>query len=65
MAMPEDDIFTPYATRSRPPFGGAQARQRRVVVDIEQAYGRVRVQGLFVRPYSITGACITDRNRPS
>jgi len=26
MAMPEDDIFTPHATRSRPPFGGAQAR---------------------------------------
>ncbi|KIU44885.1 MULTISPECIES: DUF4112 domain-containing protein [Bradyrhizobium] len=26
MAMPEDDVFTPNATRSRPPFGGAQAR---------------------------------------
>ncbi|MGF6306194.1 hypothetical protein ABIB82_000386 [Bradyrhizobium sp. i1.8.4] len=26
MAMPEDDIFTTSATRSRPPFGGAQAR---------------------------------------
>jgi hypothetical protein len=26
MAMPEDDIFSPNATRSRPPFGGAQAR---------------------------------------
>jgi len=26
MAMPEDDIFTPHATRSRPPFGGARAR---------------------------------------
>ncbi|WP_342726608.1 DUF4112 domain-containing protein [Bradyrhizobium sp. B097] len=26
MAMPDDDIFSPHATRSRPPFGGAQAR---------------------------------------
>ncbi|WP_375787409.1 DUF4112 domain-containing protein [Bradyrhizobium sp. Pha-3] len=26
MAMLEDDIFSPHATRSRPPFGGAQAR---------------------------------------
>ncbi|MFB9268426.1 DUF4112 domain-containing protein [Bradyrhizobium erythrophlei] len=26
MAMPDDDIFTPHRTRSRPPFGGAQAR---------------------------------------
>ncbi|QIG94940.1 MULTISPECIES: DUF4112 domain-containing protein [unclassified Bradyrhizobium] len=26
MAMPEDDIFMPHAARSRPPFGGAQAR---------------------------------------
>ena len=26
MAMPEDDIFTPNRARSRPPFGGAQAR---------------------------------------
>jgi hypothetical protein len=28
MAMPEDDIFTPHAARSRPPFGGAQARSK-------------------------------------
>lgn len=26
MAMPKDDIFTPHAARSRPPFGGSQAR---------------------------------------
>ncbi|WOH80716.1 DUF4112 domain-containing protein [Bradyrhizobium sp. BEA-2-5] len=26
MTMPQDDIFTPNAARSRPPFGGAQAR---------------------------------------
>ncbi|MCA6123133.1 DUF4112 domain-containing protein [Bradyrhizobium sp. WSM 1704] len=26
MAMPEDDIFTPHRNRSRPPFGGVQAR---------------------------------------
>ncbi|MFQ3458984.1 DUF4112 domain-containing protein [Bradyrhizobium sp. UFLA01-814] len=28
MAMSEDDIFTPHAARSRPPFGGAQARSK-------------------------------------
>ena len=33
MAMPEDDIFTPHRTRSRPPFGGAQARGK--VIDQE------------------------------
>ena len=42
-----------------------ETRQSAIIVDVEQAYGRRRVQGLFVRPYSITGACITDRNRPS
>jgi uncharacterized protein DUF4112 len=26
MAMPENDVFAPHAARSRPPFGGPQAR---------------------------------------
>ena len=40
MAMPEDDIFTPHATRSRPPFGGAQARGKVIDQDGREIDGR-------------------------
>ncbi|OYU58071.1 MAG: hypothetical protein CFE30_32915 [Bradyrhizobium sp. PARBB1] len=46
MAMPEDDIFTPYATRSRPPFGGAQARGKVIDQDGRELTREQRLERL-------------------